>query len=71
MAALGHRPTPVVERCDLPPPDQTLAMANPRRLPSVWEDGDAQMDDGAQSESDLYQAAQPAPYYEVDQRISW
>jgi hypothetical protein len=49
----------------------------PARGPPLWEDGggDAQMDDEAQSEPDWATdwdlAAQPAPDFEVDQRISW
>jgi hypothetical protein len=38
----------------------------------VWEDsGDAQMDDGVQIEPDRDLAEQPAPDFEVDQRVSW
>jgi hypothetical protein len=49
---------------------------SPARGPPLWEDGgDAQMDDGAQSEPDWATdwdgAAQPAPDFEVDQRINW
>jgi hypothetical protein len=45
----------------------------PARGPPLWDDcGDAQMDDGAQIEpADWDLAAQPAPDYEVDQRINW
>jgi hypothetical protein len=44
----------------------------PARGPPLWEDcGDAQIDHGAQIEPDWDLAAQPAPEYEVDQRISW
>ena len=35
------------------------------------EDFDAQMGEGAQVEPDWDLAAQPAPDYEVDQRINW
>ena len=43
------------------------------RGPSLWDDcSDAQMDDGAQTEpADWDLAAQPAPDFEVDQRVSW
>jgi hypothetical protein len=45
---------------------------SPARRPPLWEDcGDAQMDDGAQSEPDWDLAAQPAPDFEVDQCINW
>jgi hypothetical protein len=44
----------------------------PARGPPLWEEcGDAQMGDGAQREPDWDLVAQPAPDYEVDQRISW
>jgi hypothetical protein len=33
--------------------------------------GDAQSDGGSQIETDWKLAAQPAPGFEVDQRISW
>ena len=45
---------------------------SPARGPPLWDEcGDAQSDDGAQIEPDWDLAAQPAPDYEVDQRISW
>jgi hypothetical protein len=45
---------------------------SPARGPPLWEDGgDAQTGEGVQSEPDWDLAAQPAPDYEVDQRISW
>jgi hypothetical protein len=45
---------------------------SPVRAPPLWDEcGDAQSDDGAQIEPDWDLAAQPAPDYEVDQRISW
>jgi len=44
---------------------------SPARGPPLWEGGDAQMDDGVQSEPDWDLAAQPAPDYDVDQRINW
>jgi hypothetical protein len=46
---------------------------SPARGPPLWDDcSDAQMDDGAQIEpADWDLAAQPAPDYEVDQRVNW
>lgn len=46
------------------------------RGPPLWEDcGDAQMDDGAQVEpdwgADWDGTAQPAPDFDVDQRVNW
>jgi hypothetical protein len=44
----------------------------PARVPPLWDDGnDAQMGDGAQIEPDWDLAAQPAPDYEVVQRVNW
>ena len=44
----------------------------PARGPPLWDDGgDAQMDDGVQAQPDWDGAAQPAPDYEVDQRVNW
>jgi len=38
----------------------------------LWDDGgDAQTDEGVHIEPDWDLAAQPAPDYEVDQRINW
>ncbi len=43
----------------------------PARGPPLWDDcGDTQMDDGV-TEPDWDMAAQPAPEFEGDQRISW
>ena len=45
---------------------------SPARGPPLWDDCDAQTDEGVQNEpADWDLAAQPAPDYEVDQRISW
>ena len=48
---------------------------SPPRGPPMWEDCDAQMGEGAQVEPDWANdwagAAQPAPDYELDQRINW
>jgi hypothetical protein len=43
----------------------------PARGPPLWDDCDAQMDDGVHIEPDWDLAAQPAPDYEADQRINW
>ena len=43
----------------------------PARGPPLWEDCDAPVDDGVQGEPDWDLAAQPAPDYEVDQRVNW
>jgi hypothetical protein len=45
---------------------------SPARGPPLWDDCDAQMDEGVHIEpADWDLAAQPAPDFEVDQRISW
>jgi len=45
---------------------------SPARGPPLWDDcGDTQMDDELQIEPDWDLAAQPAPDFEVDQRINW
>jgi hypothetical protein len=45
---------------------------SPARGPPLWEDcGDAQLGEGSQIGPDWDLAAQPAPDYEVDQRINW
>ena len=45
---------------------------SPARGPPLWDDCDAQTDEGAQNEpADWDLAAQPAPDFEVDQRINW
>jgi hypothetical protein len=52
---------------DSQPPHITQA-----RGPPLWDDcGDAQMGEGVEVEPDWDLAAQPAPDYEVDQRINW
>ena len=43
----------------------------PARGPPLWEEPDAQAGEGSQIEPDWDLAPQPAPDYEVDQRISW
>jgi hypothetical protein len=45
---------------------------SPARGPPLWDDGgDAQTDAGVHDEPDWDLAAQPAPDYEGDQRVSW
>ena len=44
---------------------------SPARGPPLWEDGDAQMGEGVQVEPDWDLAAQPAPDFEVNQRVNW
>jgi len=43
----------------------------PARGPPLWDDCDAQVDDGVQGDPGWDLAAQPAPDHEVDQRVSW
>jgi hypothetical protein len=51
---------------DSQPPHTT-----PARGPPLWDECDAQMSDGVEVEPDWDMAAQPAPDYEVAQRINW
>jgi hypothetical protein len=44
---------------------------SPARGPPLWGDCDAQTDDGVYIEPHWDLAAQPAPGYEVDQRVNW
>jgi hypothetical protein len=45
---------------------------SPARGPPLWDDcSDAQTDEGVHIEPDWDLAAQPAPDFEVDQRVSW
>ena len=44
---------------------------SPARGPPLWDDCDAQTVEGVAVEPDWDLAAQLAPEYEVDQRISW
>jgi hypothetical protein len=44
---------------------------SPARGPPLWDDCEAQTNEGVHIEPDWDLAAQPAPDYEVDQRISW
>ena len=43
----------------------------PARGPPLWDDSDAQMDDGVEVEPDWDLAAQPAPDFDADQCINW
>jgi hypothetical protein len=43
----------------------------PARGPPLWEGCDAQVGEGSQIEPDSDLAAQSAPDYEMDQRVSW
>jgi len=52
--------------------DSEPSHISPARGPPLWDDCDAQTDEGAQNEpADWALAAQPAPDFEVDQRINW
>ena len=44
---------------------------SPARRPPLWDDCDAQAGEEVQIEPDWDLAAQPAPDYEVDQRVNW
>ena len=44
---------------------------SPAHGPPLWEDGDAPVGEGARVEPDWDLAGQPAPDYEVDQRVNW
>ena len=70
-AATGERGRGNRRRSPFTGPDRRRI--SPARGPPLWDDcSDAQMDDGAQTEpADWDLAAQPAPDFEVDQRISW
>jgi hypothetical protein len=43
----------------------------PARGPPLWEDCDAPVGKGVESEPDWDMTAQPGPEHEVDQRINW
>ena len=51
-------------------PAEPPCISPPRGSP-LWEDWDAQMGEGTQVEPDWDLAGQPAPDYEVDQRVNW
>ncbi|MBK5206078.1 MAG: transposase [Polaromonas sp.] len=44
---------------------------SPARGPPLWDDCNAQMGEGVEGQPDWDLAAQPAPDYDVDQRINW
>lgn len=43
----------------------------PARGPPLWDDCDARAGEGSQIEPDWDLAAQPAPDFEMDQRVNW
>ena len=51
--------------------DSQAPRISPARGPPLWEGCDAQMGEGVIVETHWDLAAQPAPDYEVDQRINW
>ncbi len=51
--------------------DSEPAHISPARRPLLWDDCDAHVGEGAPIEPDWDLAAQPAPDFEVDQRVSW
>ena len=60
----------MVKICKLVTTQQVLALLPP--LSVGWDAcGEAQIDEGVEIEPDWDLAAQPAPDYEVDQRINW
>jgi hypothetical protein len=50
---------------------QNRVDASPARGPPLWDDSDVPVGERTQVEPDWDLAAQPAPDYEVDQRINW
>ena len=44
---------------------------SPARGPPLWEDCDAQVGEDARVEPDWDPPEQPAPDYEIDQRVNW
>ena len=44
---------------------------SPARGPPLWDDCGAQMGEGVEVEPDWDLAAQPAPDFEIDQRVNW
>ena len=43
----------------------------PGRGPPLWDDCDAQVGEGVEVAPDWDPAAQPAPDFDVDQRVNW
>ena len=58
----------ILEHIGMEPEPPRIA---PARGPPLWEDCDAQADEDSQIGTDWDVLAQPAPDYEVDQRINW
>ena len=48
-----------------------LTLVSPARRPPLWDRCDAQMGQSVEVEPDWDLAAQPAPHYEIDQRVNW
>lgn len=44
---------------------------SPTRGPPLWDECDARMGEGVEVEPGWDLAAQPAPDYEIDQRVNW
>lgn len=51
--------------------DSEPPQISPARGPPLWDDCDAHAGEGIEVEPDWDLAAQPAPDYEVDQRVNW
>jgi len=51
--------------------DSEPPQISPARGPPLWDDCDAHVGEGIEVEPDWDLAAQPAPDYEVDQRVNW
>lgn len=45
--------------------------STPARGPPLWDDWDAPVNEGVEALQDWGMAAQPAPDYQVDQRVNW
>jgi hypothetical protein len=52
-------------------PETKPPRITPARGPALWDDGDAQDGEAAEPAPDWDEAAQTAPDFEVDQRLSW
>ena len=51
--------------------DSQAPRISPPRGPPLWDACDAPMGKGVEVEPDWDLAAQPAPDYEIDQRVNW
>jgi hypothetical protein len=51
--------------------DSNSPRISPARGPPLWDDCDAQTDEGVHIEPDWDHGAQPTPDFEVDHRVSW